>query len=99
MDEDGPNWGYFPGTLDGNSSCVPNTTYAPGTRHYVYNVYAHKLWYGMLLVGLTVLALYALLSGVILAVCGPEMTWLQLRSITGTHDERYTFQLECVNDD
>ena len=71
-----------------------NSTYATGTRHYVYNVYSHKLWYGMLFVSLVILSIYALLSGVILAVCGPEMTWLQLRSITGTPDERYSFQYQ-----
>jgi len=92
MDEDGPSWGYFPGTLVGNGSCMPNTTYTPGVRHYAYTVYSHKLWYGMLCVSVIILALYALLSGIILAVCGPEMTWLQLRSITGTPDERYSFK-------
>ncbi|KAG9244284.1 hypothetical protein BJ878DRAFT_78707 [Calycina marina] len=46
------------------------------------------MWYGMLCVGLVVLALYGLFAGVTLAVCGPEMTWLQLRSLTGTPEER-----------
>jgi hypothetical protein len=55
---------------------------------YTYNVYHGGAWIGMFALACILLVVYALLAGLPLAICGLDMTWLQMRSITGTAKER-----------
>jgi metal transporter CNNM len=58
-------------------------------RLYTYTVYHGMAWYGMATLGVVLLTLCSLLAGLTLALGGLDMTWLQLRSVTGTPKQRY----------
>jgi len=60
-------------------------------RNYV--IFHNGAWYGMLIAAGALLIFCSLLAGLTLAVCGLDMTWLQLRSVTGTPRERKQAQV------
>jgi hypothetical protein len=60
-------------------------------RAYTYQVWHNGMWYGLAIAACGLLLFCALLAGLTLAVCGLEMTWLQMRGATGTSKQRYTF--------
>jgi len=58
-------------------------------RQRQYTVYHNAAWWRMLFLGIFLLAFCALLTGLTLAICGLDPTWLEIRSIAGTAKERY----------
>jgi hypothetical protein len=59
------------------------------SRLYAYTVYHGIAWYGMAVLAGVLLTLCSLLAGLTLALGGLDITWLQLRSATGTAKQRY----------
>ena len=93
--------GYYPANNSSIAhSAVPRDTVdAAGwpvttSGSYIYTVYHGGAWIGMFVLACFLLVIYALLAGLTLAICGLDMTWLQMRSITGTAKERYV-ALSC----
>jgi hypothetical protein len=58
-------------------------------RMHPYKVFYNGAWYGMLALAVFVLIVCSLLAGLTLAVCGLNMTFLHLRSVTGSPRQRY----------
>lgn len=63
-----------------------STTFAGSHLHGKYHGYQ---WYLMVWLAFTLLVLCFLIAGLTLGVCGLDMTWLEMRSITGTAKQRY----------
>jgi hypothetical protein len=59
------------------------------SRQRQYTVYHNAAWYRMLFLAIFLLVFCALLTGLTLAICGLDPTWVELRSIAGTAKERY----------
>lgn len=59
------------------------------SRLYAYTVYHGVAWCGMAALAVVLLVICSLLSGLTLALCGLDTTWLKLRSITGTPRQKY----------
>jgi hypothetical protein len=59
------------------------------SRSVPYPVAYDGAWYGMLSLAVALLMLCALLAGLTLAVCGLNVTFLELRSVTGTPKQRH----------
>jgi cell division protein FtsX len=59
------------------------------TKHVHYPLWYDGMWYGMAATAFVLLLLCALLAGLTLAVCGLEVTLLQMRVVTGTPKQRY----------
>lgn len=66
------------------------------TRQYEYTVYHDGAYYGFIALASFLLVIYSLLAGLILAVCGLDMTLLHLKSITGPVKQRYSLHLFCL---
>lgn len=62
-----------------------------GSYTYTYTVYHHAAWYGMAALVVFLLITCALLAGLTLAICGLDMTWLQVRCVTGSVKQRYVY--------
>jgi metal transporter CNNM len=58
------------------------------SRLYTYTVYHGIAWCGMAALAVILLILCSLLAGLTLALGGLDITWLQLRSVTGTPKQR-----------
>jgi hypothetical protein len=59
------------------------------TRPYNYIVFHGAPWYAMATVAGLLLVICSLLAGLTLAVCGLDITLLQLHAVTGSAKERY----------
>lgn len=57
-------------------------------RQRQYTVYHNAAWYRMLFLAIFLLVFSALLAGLTLAICGLDITWVELRSTAGTAKER-----------
>ena len=58
------------------------------TASYSYTVYHHGPWFAMAALAGVLLIICSLLAGLTLAVCGLDMTLLQLQSVAGTAKQR-----------
>jgi hypothetical protein len=63
------------------------------TRQYQYVVYHNGACYGMVALASFLLVFCSLLAGLTLAICGLDMTLLQLRCVTGPAKQRYMLRL------
>jgi hypothetical protein len=59
------------------------------TRTHTYTVYHNGAWYGMAALSVILVTLCGLFAGLTLALCGLDMTWLQIASVTGNPKKRY----------
>lgn len=84
--DDDPPIGLGPSFYqDGLDSGTSSNYY---TMYVARTVYRHGAWFGMVAVAVFLLFFCALLAGLTVAICGLDPTWLQLRGIAGTPQER-----------